>query len=291
MQLRSWAPGQKSSRPVAFLATGQFQLDLKKEMNALIQACNFTNKTNSLLADPLTSAKKWWGIAKSQYGNKWCSSIPDLLENDNVISDSRLKAQVFNDYFVSQSVLLSAATAAIPSLPSWHYSLSFIAVNESQVLNILYNLDISKACGFDNISNKTLKLCANGIFKPLTCLINFSLFSGKYPMNWKMANVIPLFKKENRQLKLNYRPVSLLVSLSKVCEKLVFIDVYKFLENTGFFYPFQCGFRPGDSTVMQLVYIVHKFTKLWKKVMEYERYFLIFLRLLIKSGIKVYLPN
>ena len=50
-----------------------------------------------------------------------------------------------------------------------------------------------------------------------------------------MANVIPICKKENWQMKTNYRPVSLLVSLSKVCEKFVFIHMYKFLEDAGFF--------------------------------------------------------
>ena len=69
-----------------------------------------------------------------------------------------------------------------------------------------------------------------------------------------MANVIPLFKKENKQFKTSYRPLSLLESLSKVCEKLVFNRVYEFLEVTVFFYRFQSGFRPGDSTVSQLVY-------------------------------------
>ena len=59
-------------------------------------------------------------------------------------------------------------------------------------------------------------------------------------------------------MKTNYRPVSLLVSLSKVCEKVVFLDVYNFRNNTGFFYRFQSGFRPGDSTVMQLIFVVNK---------------------------------
>ena len=72
------------------------------------------------------------------------------------------------------------------------------------MLNILYNLDISKACGFDNISNKALKSCAGGIFKSLSLLINLSLSLGQYSSCWKIANVIPIFKKENRQMKTNY---------------------------------------------------------------------------------------
>jgi hypothetical protein len=74
------------------------------------------------------------------------------------------------------------------------------------------------------------------------------------------------FKKENKQFKTNYRPVPLLVSLSKVCVKLVFINrVYEFLEVTVFFYRFQSDFRPGDSTVSQLVYIIHKIYQAFEK--------------------------
>jgi hypothetical protein len=84
-----------------------------------------------------------------------------------------------------------------------------------------------------------------------------------------MANVIPLFKMENKQFKTNYCPVSLSVSLSKV-----FNRVYEFLEVTGFFYRFQSGFRPGDSTVSQLVYIIHKIYQAFKKGHELRAVFL-----------------
>ena len=100
-------------------------------------------------------------------------------------------------------------------------------------------LDISKACGYDNISNSVLKLCADGIYKPLTHLINLSFSTGQYPTGWKLANVIPLFKKDDRQSKSNYRPISLLPSITKICEKVAFMDLYKLLDNTEFFYRFQ----------------------------------------------------
>ena len=78
-----------------------------------------------------------------------------------------------------------------------------------------------------------------------------------------MANVIPLIKKKNRQFKSNCRPISLLVSLSKICEKVVFVKLYNFLNNNCYFYHFQSRFRPGDYTVMQLLtYIVYNSLKL-----------------------------
>jgi hypothetical protein len=95
---------------------------------------DYKQKVASLLANPVTSPKKWWSIAKSQYENKLtCSSIPDLLENDIRISDSKLKAQIFNVYFANQSTLTNADVAPVPSLPTSHFTLSSIVVNESDV--------------------------------------------------------------------------------------------------------------------------------------------------------------
>ena len=81
---------------------------------------------------------------------------------------------------------------------------------------------------------------------------------GSFPNQWKLANVIPIFKKDDRQSKLNYRPVSLLVSLSKIAEKIVFVRLCNFLLEIKFLNPLQSGFRPDDSTINQLTYMVHK---------------------------------
>ena len=105
-------------------------------------------------------------------------------------------------------------------------------------------------------------------------MINTSFRLGQYPSAWKLANVLPLFKKDDRQLKTNYRPVSLLPSLSKICEKVAFFHLFNFLSKIGFFYRFQSGFRPGDSTVMQLVYVVHKIYEALEEGSEMRAVFL-----------------
>ena len=63
----------------------------------------------------------------------------------------------------------------------------------------------------------------------LSRIFNISLANGFFPTIWKLANVIPIFIKNNRQLESNYRPVSLLTSLSKILEKIVFKRLYNFL--------------------------------------------------------------
>ena len=74
--------------------------------------------------------------------------------------------------------------------------------------------------GFDNISLKLIKTCANYITKPLTAIINQSLTQGTFPDLLKIAKVIPIYKKENQHLFDNYRPISLLPSLSKIFENV-----------------------------------------------------------------------
>ena len=65
------------------------------------------------------------------------------------------------------------------------------------------NGDLSKACGSDGIDNSILKICAEYIADPLCRIINESLLQGVYPSLWKFANVIPIFKKNYRQGKVN----------------------------------------------------------------------------------------
>ena len=101
--------------------------------------------------------------------------------------------------------------------------------------NHLSNANVARASGYDGIGNKIVKISKEGLHKPLTRLINLSVNLGQYPSCWKMANVLPLFKKDNRQVKSNYRPVSLLPCISKLSEKIVFIEFYKFLEKSFFF--------------------------------------------------------
>ena len=233
-------------------------------------------KINDLLSDPSTSLKMWWRITKSLYGDKLCSSIPSLKENNDLITDSKKKAEVFNEYFVAQTFLPGSNSKDIPNhpCPFPKHTLGSIRSSHNEVLNILNNLNIAKACGHDGISNRILKMCGPGFCSSLSRLIDLSFSSGQYPKSWKMANVLPLFKKGDRQITSNYRPISLLPCISKICEKIVFIRLYSFLNDVGFFYQLQSGFRPGDSTIMQLIYIVDKIVNALERGNEVRAVFL-----------------
>ena len=94
------------------------------------------------------------------------------------------------------------------------------------------NLDIFKAYGPDSISPRLIKEGGQKMYSLLTNLFNLSLLKKKVPLLWKRANVIPLYKKDDRSLLKNYRPVSLLSCVSKVFEQVIFKHLYNhFIDN------------------------------------------------------------
>ena len=95
----------------------------------------------------------------------------------------------------------------------------FVPIDEEQTLTIIGQLKAKKSMGYDNISQILLQKSA----KPLTCIINQSLKTGVFPNNLKIAKIIPIFKTNDKYDFNNYRPISLLPSISKIFEKVVYI--------------------------------------------------------------------
>ena len=102
-----------------------------------------------------------------------------------------------------------------------------------------------------------IKICDWTLVVPLKLIFEACLVHGIFPETWKRANVVPVHKKNSKNLKENYRPISLLPLFGKILEKLIFDTVYEHLNSNNLLNPNQSGFRPGDSTINQLLSIVH----------------------------------
>ena len=89
-------------------------------------------------------------------------------------------------------------------------------------------------------------------------LFQNSTKSSHYPDIWKKSNIIPVHKKNDKQLVKNYRPISLLPIFGKLFEKIIFNRIYNFLLQEELINPNQSGFRPSDSCVNQLIAITHE---------------------------------
>ena len=79
-----------------------------------------------------------------------------------------------------------------------------------------------------------------------------------YPFIWKRSNIIPVHKKNDKQLVKNYRPISLFPIFGKIFEKIIFDRLYNFLSQKELLNPNQSGFRPSDSCVNQLIAVTHE---------------------------------
>ena len=129
----------------------------------------------------------------------------------------------------------------------------FSEIDPSRVLNLLLKVDIARATGLDQISNKVLKLAAPIIYRQLTDLFNLSVRSGVFPVDWKLAKVSPIYKTGERIDPNNYRPISVLSTIARIFEKVMYEQFYDYLSRKNILDPRQSGFRSLHSTVTALL--------------------------------------
>ena len=209
------------------------------------------------------------------------------------ITNPANKASIFNEYFVQQCSTIQNTSSLPTFLPRINSQLKDIAVNRDKVLKLIRTLDTKKAHGCDEISVSMIKICDSCIVEPLSMIFEKCLSTGLYPSSWKKANIIPIHKKQSRQSKKNYRPISLLPIFGKIFEKLLFDNTYEHLYANRLLSENQSGFRPGDSTVNQLLAITHKICSGFDQIpsRETRAVFLDLSKLLTECGTQVYSIN
>ena len=129
-------------------------------------------------------------------------------------------------------------------------------MENDDIISLIRQINPNKATGSNGISGRMLLLCDKSVILPLQIIFRNILSTSIYPHTWKLANVTPIFKKGDKQLIKNYRPISLLPICGKFLEKLIFNKLYSYLQLNDLITPNQSGFRPGDSTTNQLSYLV-----------------------------------
>jgi hypothetical protein len=234
---------------------------IRNEYNNLIQECKDVSeqKKLDLLKNTNLNPKQWWNIASSILNKRNLSSYPPLNVDDDVVTESKVKAAKFNEHFSSFSTL-DTSNVQIPAAESTATSfLNDIVVTEQEVLDLIKNIVVSKSAGADGVTAKLLKEAGRAIVPSLTRLFNLALEKSKFPLAWKKANVTPIFKKDDRTKINNYRPVSLLSCTSKLFERVIFKHLFNFLKDNQCISLKQSGFMPGDSTVLQLTHLYHLF--------------------------------
>ena len=124
-----------------------------------------------------------------------------------------------------------------------------------EIESIIRAMPNKTSYGHDSISNVILKAICKAVSLPLCRIFNQSILEGRFPDAMKIAEVIPLYKNKEMDAIINYRPISLLITTSKVLEKIVYKRTYSYLEKNNILYNSQYLFRMNhncEQAIMEL---------------------------------------
>ena len=139
------------------------------------------------------------------------------------------------------------------------------AFHPDEVLKILNKLNKnSKSCGLDTIDAYVLSLAKEELLPVITHIVNLSITEKCFPTEWKCAKVIPLHKKNEVTYPMNYRPVALLPIISKIVERVVYLQLSEYLEENDLLHPSHHGFRSKHNTSTALLHMVDT----WMEALE-----------------------
>ena len=214
--------------------------------------------------------RKTWDTLKNILNKlKYKSVHPKMfLIDGHQVTNMTSIANKFNEYFTSVGSNLANAidTRGKPAYTSYLRvpaisTFNFTYTNSDEVRILINNLKPKQSAGHDSISSKLLKDIGHIIAPTLSVIINQSLYTGIFPKQLKIAKVIPLFNKGEETSIENYRPISLLSSISKVFERVVFNQLYQYLDVNNLLFDSQYGFRKQHSTelaALELIDRIHK---------------------------------
>ena len=219
---------------------------------------NFMNNFEDSLNNPDSNKTYWQIMGKFMGKQSQTNTIPPLRKSNEIYAFSdEEKVNLLNDYFCSISTI-DDSNVELPAFRNrTDSSLSNIITQISDVTDILGILKVNKASGPDGISHRMLKHTCRTVAVPLCKLFNLSIQLHAYPDLWKIAHVMPIFKKGDKSLPSNYRPISLVSCVGKAFERVVYRSVYNHLVDHSLIYKYQSGFLPGHSTVHHLIELLH----------------------------------
>ena len=178
-------------------------------------------------------------------------------------------AEAFNNFFISNAtkitkdlqrntsqMILDEGKGFVPS----HSQFNLNMITRDFVLRQIELLGIDKATGEDHIGCKLLKMTKNVIAESLCDIINKSLSTGVVPREWKKARVVPIFKAGDISSLNNYRPISILPTVSKIIERTVHQQLSEFMNANDLLHPNQSVFRPFHSTSTALAKLLNQWS-------------------------------
>ena len=174
---------------------------------------------------------------------------------NNRCHDTQTISNEFSDYFANVGESY-ARKIPPPQKNINHYlnklqnsaeSIFLKPTNKVEIERLIARLPNKGSSGYDKIDNILLKKIGKEVSEPISLITNLSLEMGIFPELMKNALVVPLYKAKSKEIVGNYRPISLLLTISKLIEKIVYKQVYSYLTKTGQLHNSQYGFRSAHS--------------------------------------------
>lgn len=204
-------------------------------------------------------SRKFWQVVNEvagRPGDKGAFPVGAYCEYGDTATPDKVKeiSDSFNVYFSSVGTVL--AESIVPRGPaevrdSEHSAESeflFRPVSRQELYGVVMGLRGRSAPGWDGISTSVIKDNIDILLEPILHIVNVGLVSGEFPTALKLAKVVPIFKSGSKSLKSNFRPISLLSSLSKIIEKCVKNQLSSYLDSHSIITNIQYGFRSNINT-------------------------------------------
>ena len=238
-----------------------------KYRNLLSKLCKAAqeNYFHDIISETKSSLVKLWetfGPIINPGKRKELHKIEKINKEGSILTNKKDIANHFNNYFCNIGKKLQNNVPTTNKnyknyLTNQNLNSFFISpVSEDELLKVIHTINNRKAKGIYDIPANIFKRSFNQIKNPLLSLLNMSFSQGIFPDIFKIAKVIPLYKKQDRYLTENYRPISLLSYISKIFEKLMKKRLCSFLNKYNILYDLQFWFREGYSTNLALLDIL-----------------------------------
>ena len=209
--------------------------------------------------DVKDNPKRFWREVNTN--TKYKPSISDLQTAEGLTESNTEKAAVLSDYF--SEVFTDEPIGPLNKIPSFcNCQMREIDITSSKVATELRKLDTNKSPGPDSVHPRILKESSDIISQPLSIIFRESMNTSHLPEDWKTAHVTAIFKKGNKSLPENYRPVSLTSVVCKTMERLVLVrrEMMSHMRTNRLFSDQQYGFIDGRSTTLQLLNVLDDWT-------------------------------
>ena len=209
----------------------------------------------NLIKDSRNNPSDLWKSVKEAIpgSNPRKDNITSLISDGITHTNPTSMSSIFNKFFATIGVKLAEKftmnTPTTNGVNQASSNFAFKTISCESVTKKIKELKPNKAVGLDKVSSRMLKDAADIVAPSLTSLFNISINNGCFPSTWKLAKISPLFKKGSKQDPSNYRPISVLPTISKLLEKAVHMQLYSYLRDNNLLSQKQFGFRLNSSTV------------------------------------------